>query len=1406
MKNTALFAGLSPAWLLLGIAVLILLIIGLLLFFLWRTKKKQEAQAHENETGGAEAVPAAAQEQQLAPAATQPAITSAVRFLNQNSSGRGSGYGTPWFLVVGASGSGKSTLLEHSGISLSLREGAADFGVSQGIKWSFFDAGVILDVPGDFFLRPDKTGADEQSWKELLRNLQSHRPQRAVDGVVLTIPCTELTGNEALSPALIGQRADHISDKLWQIQKWLGFSFPVYVVITKCDQISGFTSLARQLPTRYRREMFGWSTPYNLETVFHSTWVDQGFEELARDVHRLQSEVLVERHDIADADELFLFSGRLQELRKPLRLYLAQIFKNSAYRESLHFRGFYLVGDVADMADAEPQPARAMAAAASYSGSDSYLEMTGDVLSLTPAPRAEAQHAPIFVTDLFEAKIFPERALAHPVPRVRLSNNRWVLGTQAGCLLTVIILLLGVGFSYHRLAKAQSASIPRLKLISDRLKHSSSIQPAPDLETTLAPLNVMENLTGHFHFKSIFIPSSIALPVDERVTAAMHPAFSEILYRDFRNHLIANAEDLFHERIVREPSIDNGPVGASVSITSAPTYKALHSFTDRLLHLEENIARYNKVSERGGGDVESLLALARYVKGAQLRGEFDVSLRQHDSYLSELVNLATGEPIDASHVISSHNARHKMEDYVREVFDEWLPSGGLKRMDELTQQLDAFGRQELHTYAQLNNLKMSLAEAQQLLSSPEFAWINQSKADPIAPLQDTMDQVIRRPIDQQLFLCNSSSSQEAVCPDLDKLKDFINKTGQQNMEAFKKALLSTKSTVTGELLDSRSSTLQLSPNAQMVVSLLNTLLKLPFVEREGAGKISTNLDKHQQLLWQKDELQVATQYKDSFETFLKGEFEAATTNIQEAFEGVALNLLEQNMVDLVDHAEHLQSLPASATLDQSVAPEVQNFQEAAAPLNAILASFEELNFNEPQRALQSLTVKQATHLLLRIDDLFEAQKPYAYDIRFDRWDGENTPSKGGFDVHNPDEMTQYLVYQRQQVQQYAAQAAPVVSFLESRVPPGGKEPGRALLKWQRIIADLQKYQTKVPGTSIAALEDFIGGQIDKATPENCQAGFLTTAASQAGDYFVQVRESLRRSLLSRCRVLSEQNAVRAYSRIAKLFNQKLADKFPFSTPPGPDQIPSEADPQDVAELFRLVDTYGKSIHTGLQNGSFGSSYSQVTTFLNQLEGLRPLFSPLLAAESDPVPVFDFVPLFRVNQGREINGNQIIDWTLQVGADTFHYRDPQRTGRWSYGEPVKLTLRWAKDSPQQPIVAPSASAASARPNGRQVVFEFHDSWALLTMLVRHQGGADDFDRMTDPDPQTLAFVVDDSKSSDPTAPKASASPQAKVFVRIKLRPPGKPDNLRVRVFPTEAPLLGQAAAADVQAGGAGGDNE
>src|SRR5215831_13675600 len=128
MKLLALISNLSLGTLLLGTVVLILFILVLLVIVLWRRKATQ--QLDKAEASAQEATPKEEVHPQEASAAKarteeiEPSVSSAVHFLNQNSSGRGSGYGTPWLLALGASGSGKSTLLDHSGISLSLRGGA----------------------------------------------------------------------------------------------------------------------------------------------------------------------------------------------------------------------------------------------------------------------------------------------------------------------------------------------------------------------------------------------------------------------------------------------------------------------------------------------------------------------------------------------------------------------------------------------------------------------------------------------------------------------------------------------------------------------------------------------------------------------------------------------------------------------------------------------------------------------------------------------------------------------------------------------------------------------------------------------------------------------------------------------------------------------------------------------------------------------------------------------------------------------------------------------------------------------------------------------------------------------------------------------------------------------------------
>src|SRR5258707_612342 len=194
-----------------------------MLVVLWRMKKKQEeaGKLKAAQPPAAEAEPEAAPPPQESPRPAPPptvlepaegrrqmaaSVSSGVEYLQKNSSQRGAGYDTPWFLALGAPQSGRSTLLENSGLPFTLHNGAADFEMSEGIRWNFFRAGVVLDVPGRIFAPSGESGADER-WKALLRNIQKKRPRRPVDGVVLTLSCGEFLGEHVSSPETLSRRS-----------------------------------------------------------------------------------------------------------------------------------------------------------------------------------------------------------------------------------------------------------------------------------------------------------------------------------------------------------------------------------------------------------------------------------------------------------------------------------------------------------------------------------------------------------------------------------------------------------------------------------------------------------------------------------------------------------------------------------------------------------------------------------------------------------------------------------------------------------------------------------------------------------------------------------------------------------------------------------------------------------------------------------------------------------------------------------------------------------------------------------------------------------------------------------------------------------------------------------------------
>jgi type VI secretion system protein ImpL len=186
-----------------------------------------------------------------------------------------------------------------------------------------------------------------------------------------------------------------------------------------------------------------------------------------------------------------------------------------------------------------------------------------------------------------------------------------------------------------------------------------------------------------------------------------------------------------------------------------------------------------------------------------------------------------------------------------------------------------------------------------------------------------------------------------------------------------------------------------------------------------------------------------------------------------------------------------------------------------------------------------------------------------------------------------------------------------------------------------------------------------------------------------------------------------------------------------------------------------------------------------------MDKARPIVAPAATdTNKDPSPLIDFLPVFRVDQAAESGGNQLTDWTLQVGQDAFRYRETPHPGRWRYGAPIRLSLRWAKDSPAVPT---PVSAAGLRVEGRSAVFDLGGKWSLFRLIRQREAAASDFASAADFKPSVLKFSL--MTQPDTTWMRVGEAPppkELKIFIQM-LSPDGK-SALTLPPLPSTAPEL------------------
>ncbi|SRR5579883_671097 len=165
----------------------------------------------------------------------------------------------PWYLMIGPTASGKTSLLANASINYVLTKQFKNEKIIASDTCDFWATRelILVDVPGSYL--KDKTAS---LWNQLIYLIKKSRGT-TLKGLVLALPLTELMKTSA--PQEKKQFLAEIKQKMTLIEQQYNYKLPIFLLITKCDHLPGFSEFFAELSIEELAQPWGFTLPFMKE-------------------------------------------------------------------------------------------------------------------------------------------------------------------------------------------------------------------------------------------------------------------------------------------------------------------------------------------------------------------------------------------------------------------------------------------------------------------------------------------------------------------------------------------------------------------------------------------------------------------------------------------------------------------------------------------------------------------------------------------------------------------------------------------------------------------------------------------------------------------------------------------------------------------------------------------------------------------------------------------------------------------------------------------------------------------------------------------------------------------------------------------------------------------------------------